>query len=93
MQSHTGQRQATLALDATLIETRKEPALHCYQKYKAYQPLTIYWAEADLVVHTEFRDGNVPAGHQQFRDGNVPAGHQQLQVLEESLEQLPLGVE
>ena len=81
MQSHTGQRQATLALDATLIETRKEPALHCYQKYKAYQPLTTYWAEADLVVHTEFRDGNVPAGHQQLR------------VLEESLEQLPLGVE
>ena len=68
-------------MDATLIETHKEQALYCYKKYKAYQPLTTYWAEADLVVHSEFRDGNVPAGHQQLR------------VLEESLESLPSGVE
>ena len=81
VQSHTGQRQATLDMDATLIETYKEQALYCYKKYKAYQPLTTYWAEADLVVHSEFRDGNVPAGHQQLR------------VLKEALEQLPPGVE
>ena len=39
----------------------------CYfhSKHKAYQPLTAYWAEADLIVHSEFRDGNVPAGYQQ----------------------------
>ena len=55
VQSHTGQRQATLDMDATLIETYKEQALYCYKKYKAYQPLTTYWAEADLVVHSEFR--------------------------------------
>ncbi len=79
VQSHTGQRQATLDMDATLIETHKEQALYCYKKYKAYQPLTTYWAEADLVVHSEFRDGNVPAGHQQLR------------VLKEALEQLPPG--
>ena len=71
--------QATLDMDATLIETYKEEALYCYQKHKAYQPLTTYWAEADLVVHTEFRDGNVPAGHQQLR------------VLRESLEHLLRG--
>ena len=53
----------------------------CYKKHKAYQPFTTYWAEADLVVHTEFRDGNVPAGHRQLR------------MLRESLEQLPSGVE
>ena len=68
-------------MDATLIETHKEQALFSYKKHKAYQPLTTYWAEADLVPHTEFRVGNVPAGHQQLR------------VLEESLEQLPAGVE
>ena len=36
-------------------------------RYRAYQPLTTYWAEADQIVHSEFRDGNVPAGHQQLR--------------------------
>ena len=81
VQDHAPHEQATLDMDATLIETHKEQALYCYKKYKAYQPLTTYWAEADLVVHSEFRDGNVPAGHQQLR------------VLEESLESLPSGVE
>ena len=81
VQDHAQHKQATLDLDATLIETHKEQAQYCYKKYKAYQPLTTYWAEADLVVHSEFRDGNVPAGHQQLR------------VLKESLERLPSGVE
>ena len=31
--------------------------------------------------------------HSEFRDGNVPAGHQQLRVLRESLGHLPSGVE
>ena len=31
--------------------------------------------------------------HSEFRDGNVPAGHQQLRVLTEALEHLPDGVE
>ncbi len=81
LQGHAQHKQATLDMDATLIETHKEQALYCYKKYKAYQPFTTYWAEAGLIVHTEFRDGNVPAGHQQLR------------LLEESLEQLPAGVE
>ena len=81
VQRHTGHEQATLDMDATLIETHKQEALFSYKKYKAYQPLTTYWAEADLVVHTEFRDGNVPAGHEQLR------------VLRESLEYLPSGID
>ena len=36
-----------------------------YEGIKAYQPLTTYWTEAELIVHSEFRDGNVPAGYQQ----------------------------
>ena len=44
-----------------MIETHKRQARYCYSKYKAYQPLTNCWHEADLVVHSEFRDGNVPA--------------------------------
>jgi hypothetical protein len=58
---------ATLDMDATLIATRKKEALFSYQGCKAYQPLNTYWAEQGLVLHTEFRDGNVPAGHEQLR--------------------------
>ena len=35
---------------ATLVETHKQQALYSYKKYKAYQPLTTYWAEAELIV-------------------------------------------
>ena len=81
VQSQARHQRATLDMDATLIETHKEQALYCYKKHQAYQPFTTYWAEAGLVVHSEFRDGNVPAGHQQLR------------LLRESLEHLPSGVE
>jgi hypothetical protein len=58
---------ATLDMDATLIETAKRDALFSYKGFKAYQPLNTYWAEYGLILHTEFRDGNVPAGHEQLR--------------------------
>ena len=81
VQSRSPHREATLDMDACLVETHKQEALHSYKRYRAYQPLTTYWAEADQIVHSEFRDGNVPAGHQQLR------------VLTEALEHLPAGVE
>ena len=59
--------QATLDMDATLVETQKKEALFSYKGFKAYQPLNTYWAEKGLILHTEFRDGNVPAGHEQLR--------------------------
>src|SRR5208337_4737918 len=67
-------------MDATLIETHKREALYCYKRFKAYQPLNSWWAEQGLIVHSEFRDGNVPAGHEQLR------------VLEEAARRLPAGV-
>ena len=81
VQSRSPQTEATLDMDATLVETRKQEALHSYNKYRAYQPLITYWSEAELIVHSEFRDGNVPAGHQQLR------------VLIEALGRLPAGVQ
>jgi hypothetical protein len=72
---------ATLDMDATLVESCKREALFCYQGMRAYQPLNVWWAEQEQMVHTEFRDGNVPAGHEQLR------------VLKETLEMLPAGVE
>lgn len=81
LQQHSPERVATLDMDATLIETQKKEALFCYKKFRAYQPLNVWWAEQQVVAHSEFRDGNVPAGDEQLR------------VLKESLELLPEGVE
>ena len=81
LQRHHCESTATLDMDATLIETQKREALFCYKKFRAFQPLNVWWAEQEVVVHSEFRDGNVPAGFEQLR------------VLEESLSLLPSGVE
>jgi hypothetical protein len=56
-----GLRIATVDQDATLIESHKEKALAHYEGGRGYQPMVAVWAEADLVLADEFRDGNVPA--------------------------------
>ena len=53
---------ATLDHDATIQESHKREALSHYQGGRGYQPAALYWAEQDLVVADEYRDGNVPAG-------------------------------
>jgi hypothetical protein len=80
LQRGAPQETATLAMDATLVETHKREALRCYQHFKAYQPMQVWWAEQKAFVHTQFRAGNVPAGFGQKR------------VLEEALALLPAGV-
>jgi hypothetical protein len=79
-QRQRGLQTATLDQDATLAETHKRSALYSYKNFKAYQPLNTYWYEQGLLIHSEFRDGNVPAGYEQLR------------VLQEVLQQLPEGV-
>ncbi len=79
-QQQNANERATLDQDATLVASNKRSAFYCYKKFKAYQPLNTYWHEQQLLLHSEFRDGNVPAGFEQLR------------VLEESLELLPQGV-
>jgi hypothetical protein len=54
--------RATLDLDATVIESHKRDALPHYHGRRGYQPTAVLWAEQDLVVADQFRDGNVPAG-------------------------------
>lgn len=54
-------RLATVDQDATIIESHKENALTHYEGGRGYQPMVAVWAEADLVLADEFRDGNVPA--------------------------------
>jgi hypothetical protein len=79
-QRSSKQMTATLDMDATLVETMKSSALYCYKHFRAYQPFNIWWAEQGMMLHSEFRDGNVPAGYQQTR------------VLTEALSYLPDGV-
>jgi len=80
-QQHHPCTTATLDQDATLAATHKRSALYCYQKHKAYQPFNTYWHEQALLLHSEFRDGNVPASFEQLR------------LLKESLAVLPHTVE
>ena len=67
VQGISSQFVATLDLDATLIESSMSDALYCYKGYRAYQALNVWWAEQALMLHSEFRDGNVPAGWKQLR--------------------------
>ena len=55
------QKIATVDVDATVIESWKREARPTYQGGKGYQPVLALWAEMDLALADEFRDGNVPA--------------------------------
>lgn len=81
LQHRHSQTVATLDCDATLVPTRTSTALHCYKHFRAYQPYNVWWAEQQVVLHSEFRDGNVPAGW------NI------LEVLKQAVTCLPAGVE
>lgn len=78
--SRTKETHVTLDLDATIKGVHKKDALFCYKGFKAYQPLNVWLSELELVVHSEFRDGNVPALFDNLR------------VTKEALEMLPEGV-
>jgi hypothetical protein len=55
--------RATVDVDASIIESRKQEACWTYEGTKGYQPVVAVWAERDLILLDEFRDGNVPAGN------------------------------
>lgn len=59
--------RATLDHDATVIEAHKREAEPHYKGGTGYQPSVVFWAEQDLIVADEFRDGNVPAGMDNLR--------------------------
>ena len=71
---------ATLDVDATLVESHKDAATVAYDGTRGYQPVVVLWAEQDLILHDQFRDGHVPAGC-----GNV-------RVLEQAVATLPQGI-
>lgn len=55
------QKIATVDQDATIIESRKQEALRTYEGERGYQPMLAVWAEMNVVLADEFRDGNVAA--------------------------------
>jgi len=55
------QKIATVDLDTTIIESHKREAQATYQGERGYQPMLALWAETNLALADEFRDGNVPA--------------------------------
>lgn len=72
--------EITLDMDATLIETQKSSSFYSYKGFSAYQPFNVWFTDLNMMLYSEFRDGNVPAGFEQLR------------VFKESLKLLPKGV-
>ena len=72
--------KATIDLDATVMESDKREAYYTYLGVRGYQPVIAYWAEPDLILMD------------QFRDGNVPAGMGLLAVLQKAIQALPASV-
>jgi hypothetical protein len=81
LQQAAPEATATLDVDATLLESHKDAATVAYDGTRGYQPVVVLWAEQDVILHDQFRDGHVPAGC-----GNV-------RVLEQAVSHLPQGVE
>ena len=80
VQRHRTVKEATLDVDASIHPCDKMEAQFAYEGGRAYQPVVVFWKEQGLIVHDEFRDGNVPAGM-----GN-------LGVIEAALKKLPEGI-
>jgi hypothetical protein len=55
------QQIATVDQDATIMESRKREALPTYEGECGYQPMLAVWAETNVWLADEFRDGNGPA--------------------------------
>lgn len=80
VQARRPMSEATIDLDAVILECERKEAEWTYEGTKGYQPVVAMWAEQDLVLADEYRDGNVPAGC-----GNA-------RVVEKALAQLPQWV-
>ncbi|MDR2087588.1 MAG: transposase [Dysgonamonadaceae bacterium] len=79
----------TLDQDATFINTSNSDALFNYLGKKAYETFNTYCPEYDIIVGTQFRDGNVTPGYQQLEEfkrilDNTPAGVQKVQLRSDS---------
>jgi hypothetical protein len=66
---------ATLDIDATVIACDKRAAKRAYDGNRGYQPVLALWAEQDVIVADEFRDGNsLPSRRRGSRPAPATAG-------------------
>ena len=70
----------TLDQDDTFIPTEVKGTLFNYKSQRAFEAFNTYCPEDDMVIKSE------------YRDGNVPPGYRQLENLKSSLELLPNSV-
>jgi len=80
LQRRAPRTSATIDLDATVLGSTKRAAKVAYDGQRGYQPVIALWAEQDVILADEFRDGNVSAS-----SGNK-------RVIESALAALPEGV-
>ncbi len=85
LQQGAAEPTATLDVDATLVEAHKDAATVAYEGTHGYQPVLVLWAEQDLILHEQFRDGHVPAGC-----GNVRVWAQAVANLPQGIARLAL---
>lgn len=76
------QRIATIDVDATIIESHKREARATYEGVNGYQPVLALWAEMDVIVADEFRDGNVSA-----QTGLLPVAQRAMTALPETVQE------
>ncbi len=81
LQRRAPRATATIDLDATVLGSTKRAAKFAYDGQRGYQPVVALWAEQDVILADEFRDGNVSAS-----SGNK-------RVIERALTTLPEGVD
>lgn len=55
-------KEYTLWSDPTLIEAEKREAKMTYEGFKGYRPIVTAFKELPVIVHHEFREGNVMGG-------------------------------
>jgi Transposase DDE domain group 1 len=61
--THDHPTVATIDEDASIFKSTKDEARPTYLGDSGYQPVVNYWAEKDMILADEFRDGNVPAAY------------------------------
>lgn len=57
-----GASEATIDHDGTIVESHRRGSKVAYEGTRGFQPLVAVWAEQNLIVSDEFRDGNVAGG-------------------------------
>lgn len=83
LQRRAPRASATIDLDATVLGSTKRAAKFAYDGQRGYQPVVALWAEQDVILADEFRDGNVSAS-----SGNKRVIERALAVLPEGIEQV-----